>query len=201
VANFAVLASGNGSNFQALAKAFEEGPHALCCLICDKVNALVIQRSKAMAIPAFVVNYGGRERRKAELEILEVLRAHNVDLVVLAGFMRLLSPLVVDEYAGRIVNIHPSLLPKYPGINAIAESYNSRDTRVGITVHWVDHGMDSGPVIIQRSLNRIPGESLAELERRIHELEHRTYPETVLKLLDQSENPKRAVGQVERRTQ
>jgi phosphoribosylglycinamide formyltransferase-1 len=139
-------------------------------------------------------------RQEVEQEILEILRTHEVELVVLAGYMRLLSPLLVDAYPGHIVNIHPSLLPNFPGTNAIEESFESKDHEMGITVHRVDYGMDTGPVILQRSLTRIPGESLEHAERRIHELEHQVYPEVVMNILEDIEKSKQLVHESDRRT-
>lgn len=200
MANLAVLASGNGSNFQAIAEAVGEGGHTLCCLICDRPDAYALVRAEHLGVPSHVVSYAGRKRTEAEKDILGIFRKHDVDIVALAGFMRLLTPLVVDAYAGRIINIHPSLLPKYPGTNAIAESFHSPDTEVGITVHTVDHGMDSGPIIVQKSLQRISGETLQELEQRIHELEHRTYPAVVIEVLNRLNGSKQSADQT-RRTQ
>lgn len=201
MANLAVLASGNGSNFQAIAERLAGVPHRLCCLICDKARAYVLERAKRVGVPHYVVGYAGRSRHDAEERILEILRRHDIDVIALAGFMRLLTPLVVDEYAGRIVNIHPSLLPKYPGMNAIAESYASSDSDVGITIHVVDHGMDSGPILVQRSVKRMPQESLEELEQRIHALEHSTFPDAIVRILDEVEVMQSAGLQNERRMQ
>lgn len=201
MANLAVLASGNGSNFQAIAERLTGQPHRLCCLICDRAAAYALERAKRLGIPPYVVGYAGRSRREAEEQILQILRRHDIDVVALAGFMRLLSPLVVDEYAGRIVNIHPSLLPKYPGMNAIAESHASSDSEVGITVHIVDYGMDSGPILAQRSLTRIPQEPLEELERRIHALEHGTYPDVIVEVMDEIDVMQHAGRGNERRMQ
>lgn len=185
MANLAVLASGNGSNFQAIAERIARGPHRLCCLICDKAAAYALERAKQLGIPPYVVGYAGRTRQEAEDHILQILRRHDVDVIALAGYMRLLTPLLVDEYSGRIVNIHPSLLPKYPGMNAIAESHASSDGEVGITIHVVDHGMDSGPVLVQRRIEHRAEEPLEELEKRIHALEHTTYPDVILQILNE----------------
>lgn len=201
MANLAVLASGNGSNFQAIAERIAGEPHRLCCLICDKAAAYALERARRLGIPPYVVGYAGRNRQEAEEQVIQILRRHDIDVVALAGFMRLLTPLLVDEYEGRIVNIHPSLLPKYPGMNAIAQSHASSDREVGITVHIVDHGMDSGPILVQRRIEHNAEESLEELEQRIHALEHSTYPEVILRVLDEVEDGQHAYRQNARRMQ
>ncbi len=200
MADIAVFASGNGSNFQAIAEHLQGGPHRVACLVCDRKRAFAFERAHTLGIPSYYVPYVGRTREEAESEMLAILKDHDVSLVVLAGFMRLLTPVLVDAFAGRIVNIHPSLLPKYPGTAAIEESFMSGDQELGITIHYVDHGMDSGPIIAQRSFSRVPGENLDEAETRIHALEHHTYPEVVMNILDEMEQTKQAVNGAERRT-
>ena len=200
MAEIAVFASGNGSNFQAIAERLREGPHRVACLVCDRKRAFAFERAHALGIPSYYVPYPGRTREETEAEMLEILREHDVALIVLAGFMRLLTPVLVDAYAGRIVNIHPSLLPKYPGTTAIEESFASGDRELGITIHYVDHGMDSGPIIAQRTLSRVPGETLDQAEARIHALEHHTYPEVVMNILEELEEPERTVNGADRRT-
>lgn len=183
--NVAVFASGSGSNFQAIADALKESPHRLVLLVCDRKKAYVRQRAQAAGIPVEDINYSrGDTREDAERELLERLKPRSIDLIVLAGFMRLLSPLLVDAYKDRIINIHPSLLPKYPGTHGIEESYCSGDRELGITIHRVDYGLDTGPVIRQGKIPRIDGESLEDFEARIHALEHRLYPEVILDILE-----------------
>lgn len=179
----AVLASGSGSNFQALAEAFSFTRHSVAGLICDRRDAYCFTRAAALNIPAVHISYFRRNREEAEKEILQVIGDWQVDLVVLAGFMRLLSPEFVEALKGKIINIHPSLLPRHPGTRGIRDSFEAGDPETGITIHYVDHGMDTGPIIRQEKLQRNPGETLEKLERRIHALEHRCYPETILALL------------------
>ena len=108
--------------------------------------------------------------------------------------MRLLSPSFVDSLEGRIINIHPSLLPRHPGTHGIQDCFEAGDTETGITIHYVDHGMDTGPIIRQEKIQRDPGETLEKLERRIHALEHRCYPETILNLLNDRERAGTSTG-------
>ena len=188
VANLAVFASGSGTNFQALAEALRATSHRTACLITDKKNAFALQRAETLGIPSHYVSYAGRGREEAEEEIISLLESYKIAYIALAGFMRLLTPRLIDAYPSRIINIHPALLPKYPGAHGIADSYASGDRELGITIHYVDYGLDSGPVILQKSFIRGGAESLAEIEARIHELEHLWYPRVITALLDAAGN-------------
>jgi len=185
VGNLAVFASGSGSNFQAIAEALNNSSHRLALLVCDRKKAYVRQRAQAAGIPVENIEYRrGKPREDTERELLTRLKPYSIDLIALAGYMRLLSPVLVDAYKDRIINIHPSLLPKYPGTHGIEESYYSEDRELGITIHRVDYGLDTGPVIRQGKIPRIEGESLEGFEARIHALEHRLYPEVILNILE-----------------
>ena len=180
----AILASGSGSNFEAIVEGVSGSDHRVDCLICDRRNAFVLERAERLGIPAHYVGYYKRERREAEVEIESILDNYGSDLVVLAGFMRILTPNFVETFGGRIVNIHPSLLPAHPGANGLILSFASADKRLGITVHYVDAGTDTGPVIRQESFERLGTEPFDEIETRIHDLEHRVYPDVVVNILD-----------------
>lgn len=180
----AVLASGTGTNFEALALALKPTVHECVLLISDRKNAPVLARAERLGVPGRYVPYVGRSREEAEAEIDALLDEYRVDLVALAGFMRLLSPGFVRRHMGGILNIHPALLPAYPGIDAIRRAWDAGETVFGVTVHLVDEGMDTGPVLKQGRLERRPGESLGELEARVHELEHELYREVAIRRLD-----------------
>ncbi len=182
MASLAVFASGSGSNFEAIAEAVAGSRHTLSCLVCDRPGAGALDRAKRLGVPSHVVEYRGRSREEAEREILRLLGGYAVGLVALAGYMRLLTPLLVDRYL--IVNIHPALLPRHPGAHGLAESFNSPDTELGITIHRVDHGMDTGPTIRQERFKRTGDETIDEIECAIHDLEHRSYPKVIVDLLD-----------------
>jgi phosphoribosylglycinamide formyltransferase-1 len=190
VSALAVLASGNGSNFEALCRALRsrppaEGPrHECVLLVYDRKAAYAAVRAEKLGVPTLYAGYYGREASAAEACIAAALDEARVDLVALAGFMRLLSPSFVAARPGRIVNVHPSLLPKWPGARAIERAYRAGERVFGATVHSVDEGMDTGPVIDSASFAADPSESLDEVEARVHELEHRVYPRAVLRLLD-----------------
>jgi phosphoribosylglycinamide formyltransferase-1 len=185
VANLAVFASGRGSNFAALAERLRGTPrHRLAVLLCDVTGAPVLDRARELGVPARCISYRGRSRPEAEAEMLAVLREYRVDAVALAGFMRLLTPFFLARFRGPVLNLHPSLLPKHPGTHGIEESFRSADRELGISVISVDGGVDTGPVLLQRSFARTGSESLEEIERRIHELEHEWFPVAVLQALD-----------------
>lgn len=192
MAKIGVLASGSGSNFQAIAEALADrtrnpAGHQIALLVCDKPGAGCLDRARKLGIPSEVVPYakGGTTevRQAAERQMIAALEASGVELVVLAGFMRILTPLFVQRWKGKLINIHPALLPRHPGAHGIADSFASDDGELGITVHWVDEGVDTGAVIAQKSFVRTPGLTLEQAEARIHALEHELYPATVLKLL------------------
>ncbi len=184
MADLAVFASGSGSNFEAIAAHLGGTAHRVACLVCDRPNAAVLQRSRRLGIASYVVRYSGRAREQAEQEILSIVQQRGVKLLALAGFMRLLSADFIDSFNGPILNVHPSLLPKYPGCGSIETSYRSGDNELGITIHYVDYGLDTGPVILQKSFRRTGGESLQQIEQRIHELEHRWFPTVIRRFLD-----------------
>jgi phosphoribosylglycinamide formyltransferase-1 len=185
VASLAVFASGRGSNFVALAERLQGAPrHRLAALVCDVAGAPVLDRARELGVPARLVSYRGRTRAEAEAGMLDVLAEHRVDVVALAGFMRLLTPFFLSRFTGPVLNLHPSLLPKYPGTHGIEESFRSGDPQLGISVIRVDEGVDTGPVVLQRSFTRTGTERLEEIERRIHDLEHEWFPVAVLQALD-----------------
>ena len=182
----AVLLSGRGSNFEAIADAIADGriPDAeIVAVISDVPDAPGLLRAVERGLPAFPVPRGPRPRREHEREILAILDAAHPDLICLAGYMRLLSPDFIARHRGRILNIHPSLLPKFPGLNVQRRALEAGDLESGCTVHLVDEGTDTGPVILQRRVPIRPGDTVATLSARILEEEHRVYPEAIVRVL------------------
>ena len=186
----AVLASGNGSNFEALTLALRsrplgEGPrHECVLLIYDRKAAFAAERARLLGIPMRYVSYYGREASEAEADITAALDESRADLLALAGFMRMLSPSFVAARSGRIINVHPSLLPKWPGAHAIERAYRSGEREFGATVHFVDEGMDTGQVIDRGSFDAEGTEKLEEIEAEVHRIEHLIYPRAVMGILD-----------------
>ena len=155
MADIVVLASGNGSNFQAIAEYLAKtGRHRVSALISDQCGAFVLERARNLAIPYYVIPYFKGLKSKTETVYRFIIDSFNPDLVVLAGFMRVLSPAFASAYNKRMVNIHPSLLPAYPGIHSIERAYEAGESTLGITIHYVDAGVDTGPIILQKSTLR-----------------------------------------------
>ncbi len=157
--------------------------HRLLALITDRANAPVVDRADRLGVPSLVISYEAG-RAQAEDRLLDALGRLQPDLIVLAGFMKILPPAIVDRFRGRILNIHPALLPSYPGRNAIERSYADRHSPMGITVHYVDEGVDTGPVLARVDADRSDDPTLEEMEARIHALEHDHYPRIIAEQLD-----------------
>jgi len=192
MARLAVFASGTGSNFVAIAAALKAAHrHALEFLLCDVPGAKALDRAKELGVPTVLMSYDGQTREAVEKKMVRHLERRGVDLVALAGFMKLLTPYFLDAFKGPVINLHPSLLPKYPGVHAIEESYTSEDPELGISVIRVDQGVDTGPILLQKSFPRKESETLAEVEGRIHALEHQWFPRVILEMLDAIDGPGR----------
>jgi phosphoribosylglycinamide formyltransferase-1 len=174
----AVLASGRGSNFEAITRAIAAKTlHAEICLVAsDKPSALVLEKAKALGIQTLVE----KDQKKLKSALLEL----KVDFVVLAGFMRILTEDFINAFSdargfSRIVNIHPSLLPAYPGLDSYKQAFEAKASETGVTVHLVDTGIDTGPICAQKSFSIKDCQSLDEVERRGLAIEHQLYPETL----------------------
>ncbi|WP_099225058.1 phosphoribosylglycinamide formyltransferase [Listeria costaricensis] len=181
--NLAVFASGTGSNFQALVDDPAIFP-AIKLLVCDKKTAPVIRRAEQAGIPVFVFTAKDYvDKASFEQEILDELARYSVDLCVLAGYMRLIGPTLLGTFQNRIVNLHPSLLPAFPGKDAIGQAYQARVEETGVTAHFVDSGMDTGPVIAQEKVVIAQEDTIETLTEKIHQVEHRFYPAVVKQLM------------------
>jgi phosphoribosylglycinamide formyltransferase 1 len=181
-----VLVSGRGSNLQALLDAARGGELGgeVAVVVSNVESALGLERARAAGIPAVFRDHRGKKREAYDAEIVEILRAHQVDLVCLAGFMRLLSPVFVRAFPGRIVNIHPALLPAFPGLEAQRQAWEHGAKVSGATVHLVDEGLDSGPIVAQAAVPVLSLDTPETLAARILEAEHRLYPRAVRLLLE-----------------
>lgn len=186
----AVFASGSGSNFQAIAVAAQAGTlkAEISLLVCDKPGAFAIDRAEMLGIPAFVISPKSYHSKAAyEAEILQKLTGLEVDLIVLAGYMRLIGQTLLEAYEGKIVNIHPSLLPAFPGKDAIGQALAAGVEKTGVTIHYVDEGMDTGPAIASAAVKIEPGETRETLQKKIQRIEHSLYPEVLEQLLNGEE--------------
>jgi phosphoribosylglycinamide formyltransferase-1 len=182
----AIFASGTGSNFEEIVKATRTGiiSGTVALLVCDKPGAKVVEKARTLGIDTFVFSpkdYPGKV--EFENHILEKLSSFNVDLIALAGYMRLIGETLLREFSGRIINLHPSLLPKYPGKDAIGQALAEGETETGITVHFVDEGMDTGPIIDQVKVTIYPSDNYDSLSKRIHEIEHEFFPKVIERVL------------------
>jgi len=176
-----VLASGSGTNLQAIVdKLHGRGLVEVVGVGSDKPGAGALERAAGAGIDTAVFPadaYADRMGRDAAMG--DWVESHHPGLVVLAGYMQLLSEPFVARFAGRIVNIHPALLPAFPGLDAIGQALEAGVEKTGVTVHFVDEGVDTGPAILQRELAVPPGRERDELERAVHALEHELYPEAI----------------------
>ena len=183
----AILLSGRGSNFEAIADAVEAGaiPDAgIVAVVSDVPDARGLARAKERGLPAFAVDRRGfSTRADHEAAILRILGEARPDLVCLAGYMRILSPDFVARWLGRLLNIHPSLLPRYAGTKPQLRALEAGDEVSGCTVHIVDEGTDTGPIVLQKRVRIEPGDTEESLSNRILEKEHEAYPEAIARML------------------
>ena len=182
----AILISGRGSNMVALADAVREGriPNAeIALVISDQPDAKGLAIAEERGLKTVVIERRGRKREEHEQEIVSVLRAERIDLICLAGYMRVLSPFFVDAFSLRILNIHPSLLPSFPGLDAQRQALEHGVKVSGCTVHFVDNTLDGGPIIAQRTVPVLDGDTVESLSSRILEQEHILYPEALASVL------------------
>ncbi len=186
IARLGVLLSGRGSNFVALASgiAATRVPARIVLVVSNVAEAPGLERAQALGIPALAIAHQGEASRAAhERKVLSALAAADVEWICLAGYMRLLSPEFVERFAGRILNIHPSLLPSFPGLNAQRQALAAGVKVSGCTVHFVDSGLDSGPIVVQRTVPVRDGDDEDALAARILEEEHRAYVDALRRLL------------------
>ena len=178
--NVAVLISGNGSNLQAIIEKFQKDELVnVSCVISNKKDAYgLVRAEKAKIDHYFIDNKNFSSREEFEQAIINILNKYEPDLVVLAGFMRILSELFVNKYKNKLINIHPSLLPKYKGLDTHRKVLENQDEYHGVTVHFVDNTLDGGPILAQRR-TLVETQDIKELEAKIHELEHEIYPEVI----------------------
>jgi phosphoribosylglycinamide formyltransferase 1 len=185
----AILLSGRGSNFLALHAAIERGevPAEIVLVVSNVTGAAGLAKARELGVPALAIPHQGEPNRQAhEEKVIAALREAGAEWICLAGYMRLLSPVLVGSFLQRIVNIHPSLLPAFPGLDAQEAAFAHGVRVAGCTVHLVDEGLDSGPIVVQRAVPVLDGDSAATLSARILEAEHQAYPEALRRLLTES---------------
>lgn len=176
-----ILGSGSGSNMQAIQDAITAGTleARIAIVLSDKPDAFILKRAAKHGIPHAVIDCAGHKTKFPDFvqtQTAETLKQAGVDLVCLAGFMRLVKAPLLDAFPSKILNIHPSLLPAFPGVAAWAQAAAAKAEETGVTVHVVDSGMDTGPVILQEKLDILPDETADALHKRLQVIEHRIYP-------------------------
>ncbi len=160
-------------------------PCDIALVLCDNPGALALKRAEKLGLETCTLertNFASKS--DFESKINEKLQEKKVEAIFLAGYMRILSVDFVRRWAWRIINVHPSLLPKYPGAHAIKEAFEAKEKETGVTIHFVDEGVDSGPVILQRKVPVMANDTLETLEARVHETEYQLYPEAIKLWLD-----------------
>jgi len=187
--SIAVLGSGQGSNFQAIADAIQNGllNARIVCVLSDVPDAFILERARRIGIPSETIDpapYKTKLDGAAELKTIECLRRHGTELVVLAGLMRMLKTRLLESFSSRIINIHPSLLPAFPGLASWKQALDYGVKITGCTVHFVDIGMDTGPIILQKAVPVLDDDTPATLHARIQEQEHIAYPEAVRLIIE-----------------
>lgn len=183
----AIFASGTGSNFENIAddQTLKDRGLKIEILVCDRPKAAVIEKAKRRGIPTFIVQPKDFENRNYyEQAIIKELANYQIDFILLAGYMRVITTTLLDEYPMKIINIHPALLPLFPGIHGIEDAYNAGVTETGVTIHYIDEGVDTGPIIAQQKVPVLAHETLKQLEVKIHNVEHQLYPSVILNLLN-----------------
>ena len=180
--NIAVFASGRGTNFSAVIRAVKKGKIKanLSLLVCDNPRAGAVGRANRAGIKvALVERKDFAANSDFEAKVNQYLEENKIDLIVLAGFMRLISPEFVNRYKGRILNIHPALLPSFKGTEGIKDALDYGVKVTGVTVHFVDEEMDHGPIILQQAVKIEENDTLKSLEKKIHQIEHKLYPQAI----------------------
>ncbi len=180
-----VLASGSGTTLQALLEATADPayPADVVAVGSDRPQARALERAEAAGVPSFALPLaGGDDRAEWDRRLAERVAEHDPSLVVCAGFMRILGPAFLARFGGRVVNTHPALLPAFPGAHAVAEALAYGVSVTGVTVHLVDEGVDTGPVLAQAAVPVLPGDDVARLQARIQDVERPLYVDTVRRL-------------------
>jgi phosphoribosylglycinamide formyltransferase-1 len=173
-----VAISGSGSNLQALLDAFaaDDAPAQICVVVSNRADAFGLERARRAGVPAVVLPHKGRERAAFDADLAQIFVDHGAQWVCLAGFLRVVGPGLLDRFPGRVLNIHPALLPAFPGLHAQAQALEAGARVAGATVHFVDGGVDTGPIVAQGAVPVLPDDDLAALQGRVLAMEHRLYP-------------------------
>ncbi|MCL7747629.1 phosphoribosylglycinamide formyltransferase [Halalkalibacter alkaliphilus] len=185
----AIFASGSGTNAEAIIHAARDGllDVEVALIVTDKPNAKVIERANLFNIPCFIADPKTYETKADfEQDVIRELGKCGVSFVVLAGYMRLIGPTLLNAYEGRMVNIHPSLLPSFPGLDAIGQAFKAKVKITGVTIHYVDAGMDTGEIIAQEPVRIEEDDTVDSLQKKVQAVEHELYPKTIQTIIDRT---------------
>jgi phosphoribosylglycinamide formyltransferase-1 len=185
--NIAIFGSGSGSNYQAIAEAINTGTldARIACVFSDVKDAFILERARKLGHPAIYLDCAPFKTKldgEAEQRAIDLIKEHGGDFIALAGFMRIVKPGLLHAFAGRIINIHPSLLPNFPGLDAGKQALEAGAKETGCTVHFVDAGIDTGPILVQKKVPILPEDTVETLMSRIHAQEHLAYSEALRKV-------------------
>ena len=178
----AIFVSGSGTNMENVARRAQSGEIncEIALVVCDNPNAFALERTRRLGLENFVIERKNfKSKAEFDAKITEKLTEKKVDFILLAGFMRILGPEFVRAWRWRILNIHPSLLPKYASAQAIKDAFEAKEQETGVTIHFVDEGVDSGPIILQKRVPIKFIDTFETLEARVHETEYQLYPEAI----------------------
>lgn len=191
--NIAVFASGSGTNFETILQHIEDGslPVQCQCLIVDKEQAYARTRAKQHQIEEYYFNPKSYPNKEAyETDILKVLKEKKVDLIVLSGYMRFIGKVLLEAYPKAIINLHPAYLPEFPGAHSIQDAFEAGVSQTGVTVHYVDEGVDTGPIIRQERVSIDPNWNLETLEEHVHAMEYDLFWQVIKSVAEEMEGKK-----------
>lgn len=175
----AVFASGSGSNFQVIAENF-----SVEFVFSDHRDAYVLERAEKLGVLSYAFELKEFDDKASyEEAIIDLLELHQIDLVCLAGYMKIVGPKLLSTYEGRMINIHPAYLPEFPGAHGILDAWEVGVPESGVTIHWVDSGVDTGQIIKQVRVPRLPDDTIESFENRIHQAEYALYPQVIKEIL------------------
>lgn len=178
-----IFASGTGSNFQAIMEK-EDLACEIVLLVCDKPGAAVIEKARKFRVPTLALDPRNfPSKSKYESRIVQELGEYQASWIFLAGYMRIVGRTLLQRYPGKIINIHPSFLPAYPGKDAIGQAFRAGAKETGVTVHYIDEGIDTGPIISQEKVDILPDDTVETLKVRIQKAEHALYPRVINRLI------------------